>query len=312
MPQENATQNQDPNQIQEISDIDMQALWAAEVAKRAGKTPDPAFVDPATAVAADDKPTEPAATDKPADKPAEGEPKPDQTAAKDEDPFEKRFASLEQELKRTAGRVSAVQSELAKAATRATQSVNDAPSQGQQAAALKNPEKWNALKKEFPEWGEAIDEVLSANLAQAKLDPAVLEQAVESRVEQRLQARESARIERKHPGWAETVKTDEFKAWRATQPPEVNALGASDFAEDAIELLDLFAKRNEKPAEKTEPTRDIQAERAARLATAATTPRAPRAVVTPRSDSELSPQEIWRQEARKRAERKAQQAAAAF
>ncbi len=287
---------QTPEEGTPTSDDQLQDLWNAELARRAGKTPLPAHEEPSVDAATPEPATpaasaaEPPADDTPAPKEGDGQ------AA--EDPIEKRFALLEQEMKRATGRIAALQSEQAAAAKRAAEQVSVAPTQKEQAAALKSPAKWDALKKEFPEWGEAIDEVLAANMAAAPAAPADLDQQVEARVTAAIQQREIARVERRHPGWLETVKTEEFKAWREKQTAEVQALGASDLSDDAIEMLDLFAKRNVKSA------KDVQAERAARLAAAASTPRAPRPVATPRDDSELTPNEIWRQEAQRRAERK--------
>jgi hypothetical protein len=262
----------------------------------------PAPAEPAkTETTATDKPDDgkPAATDKKDDK-SSGEPKP---AAEDEDPVAKRFAALEEHLKRAEGRIAAMQREQAAAAKKVTEKVDVAPTQAQQAAAMKDPEKWTALKKDFPEWGEAIHDFLAANLPQGGPTAEDLAKQVASQVEALAAAREVARIERKHPGWQDMVKTKDFIDWRAKQDERVNALGASDLSDDAIEMLDLFTRRNEKP------TQDVKSERANRLAAAATTQRAARVAPTPRDDNELTPQEIWKQEAARRAKLRAEQAA---
>lgn len=312
------TENQDPNAIQELSQDDVQAIWNEEVETRraaqavAAGTEAPAQVVEAETGEADtgDKPTEGKKDEKPAaakkDTKSKGEPKP-ASGEQDEDPVAKRFSALEQQLKRAEGRIAAMQSQQAAAAKKATEQSTAAPTQTEQAAAIKDPEKWAALKKEFPEWGEAINDFLTANLPKGGLTEDQVAAQVEARVEAKAAEREAKAIERKHPAWQDTVKTEEFLAWRASQDERINALGASPYAEDAIEMLDLFAKRNEKPAP---VVKDVQAERAARLAAAATTQRAGRSTPTPKDDSELSANEIWRQEANRRAKRRAEQALA--
>jgi len=299
---------QDQDQPKDLSQDEVQAIWAEEAASRAAAkavaagqaAPTPA--EPTkTEPAATDKPDDgkPAATDKKDDK-SPGEPKP---AAEDEDPVAKRFSTLEQQLKRAEGRIAAMQREQAAAAKKVTEKVDVAPTQAQQAAAMKDPEKWTALKKDFPEWGEAIHDFLAANLPQGGPTAEDLAKQVASQVEALAAVHEVARIERKHPGWQDTVKTQDFIDWRAKQDERVNALGASDLSDDAIEMLDLFTRRNEKP------TQDVKSERANRLAAAATTQRAARVAPTPRDDNELTPQEIWKQEAARRAKLRAEQAA---
>lgn len=311
------TENQDPNAIQELSQDQVQAIWNEEAETRrvaqavaAGKmeapepktTEDPDVDEPK----AGDKPAEGEKEEKPAaakkDAKSKGAQKP-VSGEQAEDPVAKRFSALELQLKRAEGRIAAMQSEQALAAKKATEKSDQAPSQKDQAAAVKDPEKWAALKKEFPEWGEAINDFLTANLPKGGLTEDQVAAQVEARVEAKAAQREAQRIERTHPSWQDTVKTEEFLEWRASQDERVNALGASPYAEDAIEMLDLFSKRNEKPAP---VVKDVKAERAARLAAAATTQRAGRSTPTPKDDSELSADEIWRQEANRRAKKRAE------
>lgn len=281
-----------------LTNDQMKAIWNEEAAKRAPgyKPPEQTAADDVLgadpAVEQDPNATvTPAASSKDDKLPA--------TVQTDEDPVAKRFDAMEQQLKRAEGRISSMQKAAAEAAKQAVVAGDKAPTSAVQAAALKNPEKWAALRKEFPEWGDATEELLRANLAQP--GPAQLsEEQVNQRVASALQTREIARVERKHPGWLDTIKTDEFTAWKAAQSDEVKALGASDFAEDAIDMIDLFVKRT--------PTKAaVQQQRSTRLAAAAATPRVARPVATARDDGELTQKEIWAQEADRRA--KAKQAA---
>jgi hypothetical protein len=110
---------------------------------------------------------------------------------------------------------------------------------------------------------------------------------------------------RKHPD-LETVKVSpEFKEWRKTQSTEVNALGASDIAADAVQMLDLF-KASQAAVVASAGSTDadaLQAARAQRLKAAAGP--APRSTQAAKSGGELTPKEIWAQEAAERAKRKA-------
>jgi hypothetical protein len=312
------TENQDQNTIQDLSQDEVQAIWNEESeARRTAQAiaagtmapPDPKTeAEPSAEGAKDgDKPAEDKKEGKPAAAKKDAKSKGEQTPAageQDEDPVTKRFSALEQQLKRAEGRIAAMQRDQAAAAKKATEKSDDAPSQSQQAAALKDPEKWAALKKEFPEWGEAINDFLTANLPKGGLTEDQVAAQVEARLEAKAAERESQRIERVHPSWTDTVKSEEFIAWRKAQDERVNALGASPFAEDAIEMLDLFEKRNEKPA----PVKDLKTERANRLAAAATTQRAHRSTPTPKDDNELTAKEIWQQEAQRRAKKRAEEA----
>lgn len=138
-----------------------------------------------------------------------------------------------------------------------------APTQEQMDAATKSTAKWDELKDQYPQWAEAMEERLAAERAAAKpaapaVDPeeirakirSELEQSVQQQILEATRAAHSTVVELRHPGWVATVKSEDFKAWRAKQTAEVNALGASENATDAIKLLDLYkeAKQKEKAA----------------------------------------------------------------
>lgn len=314
MPDTPTTETQDQNfqAPQELSQEQAQAIWDEEAKKREpGYTPPSDDTQAETQDDASKSPSEDETGKQPAADPAKKDDKsakakkdpanPAADAAQD-DPVAKRFAVLEADLRRANGRIAAMQSEQARAAAEATKQVAKAPTVAEQAEALKSPETWKALKSEFPEWGQAIGELVAANQAPAGVSAADVATKVAEGVEAELAKRESAKIERKHKGWNDTVQSAEFRTWRESQDEAVNALGASPFAEDAIEMLDLFAKRNDKPVA------TVKTERKNRLAAATETPRVGRSTPTPKDDSELSTAEIWNQEAARRAERKKAQA----
>ena len=204
-------------------------------------------------------------------------------------------AQLLHHVKTTEGRVAAMQREAQQARQAATQ---DAPSQVAIVNATKNPEKWEQLKQDFPEWAGAMEEYVSSKLgnSQQNLTPEqvtgyVQEQVAQTKAEMgRLM--EEARLEGKHENWRSTVNTTEFAQWYAVQSPEVRALSESVAARDAIKMLDLYTEA------KTRSAGDIKQERGARLAAAATTRTGQ--TPPPKTLGDMSPEELWNYEAKKR------------
>lgn len=211
-------------------------------------------------------------------------------------------AQLLHHVRTAEGRVAAMQREFQQAKA-AQQSVapQQAPSQGQIANAAKNPEKWEQLKQDFPEWAGAMEEYVAAKLGAVQPGaPGLTPEQVQQLVEQRVNATkaemeaaiEEARIEGKYDDWKTTVNTPEFAQWFALQAPEVRLLAESSKARDAIRMLDMFHEAKRVSA------KEIKQERGARLAAAATV--RPGQTPPPRSMDDMSPEELWNYEAAKR------------
>ena len=212
---------------------------------------------------------------------------------------------LHNDLKMATGRVSKIQGEL-DAGRSAAKAVKDAPTASQQAAAAADPEKWAAMKEEFPEWADAISAHVNHRIAEAaKNNAQPQDQAELVDLDAELRKRETQRVIRKHKDFFETIRSDDFVSWRKTQSEEINALGASDLAEDAIELVDLFKAAKAAPAQADA----LDAKRNARLRQASAP--APRATQPARAASNdgLTPKDLWAQEAAARAKRKLEAAA---
>lgn len=204
-------------------------------------------------------------------------------------------------VKTAEGRVAAMQREFQQA-RQAQQTVapDDAPSQGQMSAAARNPEKWEQLKQDFPEWASAMEEYVGSKLSDVRggvqalqVADYVQEQLATAKADMRV-AIEEARIEGKYDDWRTTVATPEFSQWFALQPAEVKSLADSTAGKDAIKMLDLFSTARAKPAS------EIRQERGARLAAAATS--RPGQTPPPKTLDDLSPEELWNYEANKREE----------
>jgi len=216
-------------------------------------------------------------------------------------------AQLLHHVKTTEGRVAAMQRE-AEQARRAQQAVGDtaAPTQGQIAAAAKNPEKWEQLKQDFPEWGDAVEEFVNSRLGgmqqQQALSPEQVANFVQAKVAETkaemAKLMEEARIEGKYENWKTVINTPEFAQWYAVQNPEIRALADSTSSRDAIRMLDLFHETKKRSAA------DIKQEREQRLAAAATSK--PGNTPPPKTLDDMSPEELWNYEAAKREKTRAQ------
>ena len=210
---------------------------------------------------------------------------------------------LQQHVKSAEGRVAAMQREFQAARQVAAQ---EAPSQGQIVTAAKNPEKWDALKEDFPEWAGAMEEYVASKLGGVQQQPGLDPEAVAAFVHQQVaqtkaemgRLLEEARIEGNYEDWKDTVNTTEFAQWFSVQNPDVRALADSSAAKDAIRMLDMYSKTKERSAS------DIKQERGARLAVAATA--RPGQTRPPKTLDDMSPDELWNYEAAKREKTKAQ------
>ena len=206
-------------------------------------------------------------------------------------------AQLLHHVKTTEGRVAAMQREAQQARQAAMQ---EAPTQTAIASAAKNPEKWEQLKQDFPEWAGAMEEYVASKLGVSSQQQSLSPEAVAQFVQQEVantkaemgRLMEEARIEGKYENWRDTINTTEFAQWFTVQTPETRALADSPAAKDAIRMLDLFSTAQ------TRSAGDIKQERGARLAAAATTRTGQ--TPPPKTLGDMSPTEMWNYEAKKR------------
>lgn len=173
--------------------------------------------------------------------------------------------TLTNEVKAGTGRIAAIQRELATAKA-AAKTVEVAPTQAQIDAAAKDPEKWEALKKDFEEWTQATEEYVKQKLAAERAEllkqiPVVDVDGIKATINQSSseairRAREFGRVDSKYPTWEDDVHTPdggltpEFAAWMKTQTPEIQALADSDRASDALKMLDAFYEHRKAEAKK--------------------------------------------------------------
>ena len=217
-------------------------------------------------------------------------------------------AQLLHHVKTAEGRVAAMQREFQQARVAQQQvAPQEAPSQGQIVNAVKNPEKWEQLKDDFPEWAGAMEEYVASQLGSVQqqgnmLTPEQVAGYVQQQVEQTKsemrQAIEEARVDGKYENWKDVVNTLEFTQWFTVQSPETRSLANSDSARDAIRMLDMFHETKKRSAS------DIKQERGQRLAAAAST--RPGQTPPPKTLDDMSPEELWNYEAAKREKTKTQ------
>jgi len=208
----------------------------------------------------DDKPTERPVVEEPkpdAEAKPQDEPKPEADAPKEEDkPAAKpdplaevlaRMDKMQQSHDRLAGTLGSVQQQMQAnlaAAKAATGQVADAPGQADIKRAVADPAEWEALKRDFPEWGLAVEGLLDARLP--KFDASAFEQKVTEAIEGKAKAMQTQIIDASltavFPGWKQDVKSDEFKAWFETQPDDIKATRLSDDVGDVARTLNLYAK----------------------------------------------------------------------
>lgn len=275
--------------------------WNAVAAERDAPPPPPQDEIPAP-------PEEQVAQPEPAPETPSSEPEPEVKASSLDPEVEAKLKRLDEltavmpqlvnELREAKGRIGALQSQWDKARQQLEQ-----PTQKQVAAAAKDPEKWDALKKDFPEWGEAISEFVETRLGgltQAASGPKP--EDIEQLVAQRAEAATAAAVKQineklvtlKHPKWREEVKTPEFSEWFNRQDPETRALAGSEDPFDAISVLDRY---HEAAKAKPAPTADG---RQRRLEAAATTGKPGSSGVVTKRFEDMTLKEQWDYMARQR------------
>lgn len=192
-----------------------------------------------------------------------------------------RMASLDEitaRLKTAEGRVSALQSELAKKATQDVKKTPGAAPSAAQVDAASTDAEWEELKEDFPEWANALERRIAAT-----------NESVRSLISKE-QARMTEEVERrivsiKHPGYQKTIQDPDFKTWFQAQPAEFQKLANSMKADDAITVLDGYAAARGKG-----PSR-IQ-DRKKRLQEAATIPKGSQQQAPIKSEADMTEAEL--------------------
>lgn len=271
-----------------------QKIWDQLDAEESGRAqpPSDAPADPPAPQPAPAEPTEPAPAEQ-----ADATPPSDEPAPTSEQALLDKIAGLEsmlgqvtQRLRNAEGHIGGLGSQLkqqVQAAQQVTAKGGEAPSAGEIRAAQVSPEKMDALKRDYPEFADAMESALNERLSALEQRlAAVPQQAQQPAVshDEIARLRSEMAVEIRHPGWQDRVQTPEFVGWLQRQPREVQMLAASDSPQDAVRLLDLHG----------EATKTVTSQRTQRLESAAAIPSGRSGSNTrAKAVEDMTPQEYW-------------------
>lgn len=213
------------------------------------------------------------------------------------------LARLENRLRRVEGQYGGINSTLGQMRREITEGLKtvvdkttakEQPTAQQIADASVSGPKWNALKEDFPDWADAIEERLGGIKPPepaATIDIEALRAEFRAELQQELSSRDKQAevryVTRVHPNWRDEVASTEFQAWKSAQPPDIQALAASDSADDAISMLDRWEAHKKAQKRRAADTRDALRE-GANLPSGGNTP------IMSKTVEEMTPQEYWR------------------
>jgi len=202
--------------------------------------------------------------------------------------LESMLTQVTQRLRNAEGHIGGLGSQLKQQQQVAAQVASkggEAPSAGEIRAAQTNAKAMESLKRDYPEFAEAMEaalteqmQALKASMPQQQQQPGVSQDEI-------YRLRSEMAVEVRHPGWQDRVRTPEFIGWIQRQPREVQLLAASESPQDAVRLLDLHGDSMKSGA----------TQRTQRLSAAAAIPSGRSgANVRQKSVEDMSPQEYWR------------------
>ena len=205
--------------------------------------------------------------------------------------LETMLSQVTQRLRNAEGHIGGLGSQLKQqlqTAQQVTATGGAAPSASEIREAQTSPAKMEALKKDYPEFAEAMESALNERLSMLEQQIRQAQQTVQQQPGvspqeiQRLRAEMAVEI--RHPGWQDRVQTPEFVGWLQRQPREVQMLAASDSPQDAVRLLDLHG----------EATKAVTSQRTQRLSAAAAIPSGRSGAPTrSKAIEDMTPEEYW-------------------
>lgn len=272
-----------------------QKIWDQLEAEESGRAQPPSDepADPPAPQPAPAEPTEPAPAEQADATPPSDEPAPtsEQALLDKISGLESMLGQVTQRLRNAEGHIGGLGSQLkqqVQAAQQVTAKGGEAPTAGEIRAAQTNPEKMDALKRDYPEFADAMESALNERLSALEQRIAAQPQQVQQQPgvssEDISRLRSEMAVEIRHPGWQDRVQTPEFVGWLQRQPREVQMLAASDSPQDAVRLLDLHG----------EATTSASSQRTQRLASAAAIPSGRSGSNTrAKAVEDMTPQEYW-------------------
>ena len=220
----------------------------------------------------------------------------DESAPTGEQPLLDKIAGLEamlgqvtQRLRNAEGHIGGLNSQLKQQQQLAAQVASrggDAPSAGEIRAAQGSAKAMESLKRDYPEFADAMEAALNEQMQAIKAAmPQVQQQMPGVTPEEISRLRSEMAVEIRHPGWQDRVKTPEFIGWMQRQPREVQMLAASESPQDAVRLLDLHS----------DAMKSTSNQRTQRLNSAAAIPSGRSGSnIRSKAVEDMSPEEYWR------------------
>lgn len=205
--------------------------------------------------------------------------------------LEAQLGQTQSRLRNAEGHIGGLNSQI-KAAQEAGPKSEARPSADEVRAARASPKAMESLKRDYPDFAEAMESALAEQQDQMRKEidslrnsvPAPRQDSVTPQDIERMRA--EFQVEVKHNGWRDRVRTPEFAGWLQRQPREVQMLANSDNTGDAIRLLDLHN-------EATKASSDRNSNKRLESAAALPSGRAG-AQMRQKAVEDMSPQEYWR------------------
>lgn len=203
--------------------------------------------------------------------------------------LETMLTQVTQRLRNAEGHIGGLGSQLKQQqqlAAQVTARGGDAPTAGEIREAQTNPRAMESLKRDYPEFAEAMEAALYEQMQALRASmPQPQQQMPGVTPEEIARLRSEMAVEIRHPGWQDRVRTPEFMGWMQRQPREVQMLAASESPQDAVRLLDLH----------NEAMKSVSSQRTQRLSSAAAIPSGRSGGnVRQKAVEDMSPDEYWR------------------
>lgn len=116
------------------------------------------------------------------------------------------------------------------------------------------------LMEDYPEIAGALQEELDSVVGSVREEVRQIAEPLKQQEQQRRYQAEEAQVRERYPDFVEVVNTPEFLDWFQSQPSAVQALAASQEANDAIAVMDYFTASRRQQAANPE-VQNIQAKR---------------------------------------------------
>lgn len=220
----------------------------------------------------------------------------------------KQIPEVLQLVKSTVGRVGSLQSELAKLGKQAaaTQGAGEQKPSGQQIdRAAASPAAWEALKKDFPDWAEGVEQFVATRIPSTSQTPDVsaIVTKVAGEFEEKRREDGLEVVTLFDPQWRLKTASKEFAAWIHEQPEAYRVKALSTWKPS--EILSTVRDFDAALKKKTQPAPEAPAKPSNSRLRSAAIPSGVSRVNLTKPESEMTPEEYWAyldaQEAKQRA-----------